>query len=472
MIYEMDKDPIRSEWVGRVVDGRFTLLRSLGGSERGYVFLTELRGQGSQKAAIKIIPADAMGAEALYATWSATTSLSHPHLMHLLHTGRCEIDAIPYIYVVLEYADENLAEILLERPLTPTETRDMLGPVLDALSYIHANGLVHGQLKPSNIMVVDDQLRISSDSLHAPSAFGRRSPAPGIHDAPEGATGIISPAADIWSLGVTLVEALTQDPPAWDEFAKGEPIVPASVPEPFAEIAKKCLQVDPQSRCTIDEIRACLEPPQSVPEATPPIKTQKKAETGRFRVIAVIATLAALLAIVAVLELRSHRIEPAPPTGETASTDTAPQAQAPAPEAAGPATAPETQAPTPEATSPTTPPENQAPAPEAASSTGTAVKGAVTERVMPEIPEKAIQTIRGQFQLAIRANVDSNGTVSNAELDSPGPSRYFANLALQAVQRWKFRPAQVDGRAAPSVWVLTFQFSQVATEVTPVEVAP
>jgi TonB family protein len=91
---------------------------------------------------------------------------------------------------------------------------------------------------------------------------------------------------------------------------------------------------------------------------------------------------------------------------------------------------------------------------------------------MPEIPEKAIATIHGQFGLAIRASVDSNGTVSNAALDQPGPSKYFANLALQAVQKWKFKAAQVDGRAVPSVWVLTFQFSQAATEVTPVEVAP
>jgi TonB family protein len=91
---------------------------------------------------------------------------------------------------------------------------------------------------------------------------------------------------------------------------------------------------------------------------------------------------------------------------------------------------------------------------------------------MPEIPERAIETIRGQFELAIRASVDSNGIVSSAELDSPGPSRYFANLALQAVQQWKFKAAQVDGRPVPSVWVITFQFSQAATEVKPVEVSP
>ncbi len=469
MVYVTAVEPIRSEWVGRVIDGRFTLLQALGGSERGYVFLTELRGQGSQKAAIKLIPADAMGAEALYAGWATTATLSHPHVMQMLHAGRCEIDATPLIYVVMEYAEENLAEILQERPLTPAEIREMLGPVLDALSDVHAKGLVHGRLKSSNIMVVDDQLRISSDSLHAAGALGRRSPSPEIHDAPEGATEIISSAADIWSLGVTLVEASTQNPPVWDEFAKGEPIVPASVPEPFAEIARRCLQLDPPRRCTIGDIRALLEPPQSVPEVVPPIKAQETG-AGKFRIRAVVAALVTLIVIVAVLELRSHRSEPALQTGGEEPAITEPQTQAPVPKAAKPNPSPQTPTPVPEAASLTTPPE--APAPEAADSTGTAVKGAVTERVMPEIPAKAIQTIHGSFELTIRANVDLNGTVSNAELDSPGPSRYFANLALQSARQWKFKAAQVDGQAAPSVWVLTFRFSQAATEVTPVEVTP
>ncbi len=65
----------------------------------------------------------------------------------------------------MEYAEEDLSQILPERPLTPGEAREMLDPVLDALSYLHEKGFVHGHFKPSNIMVVDDQVKLSCDNL-------------------------------------------------------------------------------------------------------------------------------------------------------------------------------------------------------------------------------------------------------------------------------------------------------------------
>jgi TonB family protein len=72
----------------------------------------------------------------------------------------------------------------------------------------------------------------------------------------------------------------------------------------------------------------------------------------------------------------------------------------------------------------------------------------------------------------VRITVDPNGNVSNAALDSLGPSRYFANLALQAAQDWKFKPAQVDGQSVRRVWILKFDFRQTGTEVTQVETSP
>ena len=66
--------------------------------------------------------------------------------------------SIGLVYVVTECADEVLAQILAGRALTTEETREMLGPVIDGLGYLHEKGFVHGHLKPSNILVVDDQL--------------------------------------------------------------------------------------------------------------------------------------------------------------------------------------------------------------------------------------------------------------------------------------------------------------------------
>ncbi len=74
--------------------------------------------------------------------------------------------------------------------------------------------------------------------------------------------------------------------------------------------------------------------------------------------------------------------------------------------------------------------------------------------------------------MRIRVTVDPSGEVSSAKVDSLGPSKYFANLAVQAARQWKFKPAQVDGQAVSSVWVLRFQFGQATIEVTPTEASP
>src|ERR1700758_913532 len=255
----MNTAVIRSDWIGRVIDGRFPLLEWLGGSGRSSVFLTELPGEGSQKAAIKLIPADAREAEFHVAHWAKTTKLSHPHLARLLHTGRFYFDTAPFHYVVTEYSEEVLSQILPERPLTPDEAREMLDPILDVLSYLHGRGFVHGHLKPSNIMVVDNQLKLSADSIHIAGEVDGHFGTPGVYDAPEVAAAAISPAADVWSLGVTLVEVLTQHPPVWDRSTNRGPAVPESVPQPFAAIVQECLRRDPARRCTLSDIRARLD---------------------------------------------------------------------------------------------------------------------------------------------------------------------------------------------------------------------
>ena len=134
----------------------------------------------------------------LRAGWRQKT-LSHPHLMSLLYTGRYQIDAAVLLYAVTEYAEDVLSEILPERPLTPSETKEMLAPVLDALSYLHGKGFVHGHLKPSNIMAVDNQVKLSGDSLQVTGEPGKRSLTLTVYDAPEVATETISPAGDVWS---------------------------------------------------------------------------------------------------------------------------------------------------------------------------------------------------------------------------------------------------------------------------------
>src|ERR1035438_277380 len=142
----MNSSTIDSNWVGQVIDGKFPLLQWLGNSGSGGIFLTELDGDPSRKAAIKLIPSDEDAAQARIRAWTSIATLSHPHLMRIFHTGSWCVDSNLLLYAVTEYAEENLSQILPERPLTPSETREMLEPVLDALGYLHTNGFVHGHL--------------------------------------------------------------------------------------------------------------------------------------------------------------------------------------------------------------------------------------------------------------------------------------------------------------------------------------
>lgn len=204
------------QWEGQVADGRFHLRQYLGGSERGPVFLTESGGPEPQKEAIKLVLADAQNADAQLARWAQASNVKHPHLLRIFGTGRCEVGGARMVYAVMEFADEDLSQVVPVRALAPAEARDMLRPVLEALTYLHGKGLVHGHIKPTNIMAVGEELKISSDGISATreTAIGRTKPT--VYDAPEAGTRGGSPAADVWSLGVTLVEVLTQKLPTWD----------------------------------------------------------------------------------------------------------------------------------------------------------------------------------------------------------------------------------------------------------------
>ncbi len=145
--------------------GSFPLRQYLGGSDHSAVFLTERRGRDPQRAAIKLIAVDPGNSARHLPTWEWAAKLAHPHLLQLFETGSCQLDNVVLLYVVMEFAEENLAQILPQRALTPEEARDLLEPALDALAFLHGKSLVHGRLKPSNILATQDLLKLSSDSL-------------------------------------------------------------------------------------------------------------------------------------------------------------------------------------------------------------------------------------------------------------------------------------------------------------------
>ncbi len=260
------KSTVWTAWENHVVNDTYPLRRVLGASHHGVVFLTEHRADGTENPsdlAIKLVPVDTVRGENRLAEWEAAAAITHPHLIRLFDMGRCQLGGREFLFVVMEYAEQTLAQILRMRALAPEEVREMLSAVLDTLACLHRDHLVHGHLKPSNILAVDDQLKLSSDTIrptgHAASGVVRTS----LYDPPELRERTISTAGDMWALGMALVEVLTQR--TWaDSRGQGETTASllAGIPEPFQDTARRCLRRAPADRPTAIELAAQYSPAQ------------------------------------------------------------------------------------------------------------------------------------------------------------------------------------------------------------------
>lgn len=452
----MNAVSIRGEWVGKTIDRRFPLVAWLGGSGSTGVFLTEIANDQAQaltdretrKAAIKLMAASPQTEDRL-AIWKRAAALSHPHLVRILHSDHTAVDESPVIYVVTELADEVLAQIIPERALTPDETREMLLPIIDALAYLHTSGYVHAHLKPSNILVVENEVKLSSDNLLLASKPANGHFSNDLHTAPETFSGPMTASADIWSLGVTLVEALTQQLPIWDAATDANAEVPTSLPKPFAEIVEGCLRADPARRVTLNDVHDLLDGKpmpllQPMTEAAPhitkhPHRLAEPTSPAKIPLVPLIVGFVVLIAIIIGLQMRSSKTRTKPvPTEITQQTPVAEKEAPSATQPSGSATAP----------------------------------AEVINRAMPTVSRAASDTVHGRVRVSVRITVDQTGAVSNADLASRGPSAYFARLALESARNWKFKPAQRNGKYVASTWMLHYVFRREGASVEPAQIAP
>ena len=297
-----------SRLAGRAANG-YPLKTLLGGSNGYATYATEY-GPDARPAAIKVIDASRGASKTQLARWAKISQLSHPNLISVLDYGECGIDDVPLLYVVMEWAEDNLSSVLAVRPLSPSETKEMLEPIIAVIGHLHGQGLVHTAIQPSNILANGDRLKLSSDSItpagevnagHESSAYGP----------PESNPGIASFPGDVWSLGMTLVQALTQQvpgPDAHDEVHK-------NLPDPFAEVVRHCLKWDPDERWSVTQIASRLRGP-APPEVSEPLQAAVIERTPRKTrpkwLIPVFGGILAVVAVFALLHKGTQSISPSP----------------------------------------------------------------------------------------------------------------------------------------------------------------
>ena len=154
----------------------------------------------------------------LYSEFALTSRLNHRHVVRLFGF---EVDtACERAFITLELMRGlTLDQLLCERPegLPWEELRDIAIPLLDALAYSHELGVLHGDLKPSNVMLADDGLRLFDYGLGQPvegllpglprlcrNRIAAWTPRYAALELLEGAA--LSAAADVYAVACVLVE--------------------------------------------------------------------------------------------------------------------------------------------------------------------------------------------------------------------------------------------------------------------------
>ncbi len=276
------------------VTDRYHLTELLGEGGFGAVFLADhvIGDRHLRRVAVKLIPIEDGDRDRQLAEISIAVSLRHPSLLESHDAGLCTVNGVQLLYLVMEVADESLERRMAKGVLKPDETLEIIRQVAEGLAHLHGlpERYVHRDVKPSNILRVGASWKLSdfgitrgvgrqtnlqTDNLRGTPAYA----------SPETYDGVVSPAQDVWALGVLMAEMLTGSHP----FPSGtpqqlmklvlgsEPQFPSPLPPPFDSLALACLRKERNERITaaniIRELSIC-ESQASIPPASPQARTQ------------------------------------------------------------------------------------------------------------------------------------------------------------------------------------------------------
>ncbi len=211
--------------------------------------------------------------------------MDHPAIVKVYDHG--QVDGVHFI--AMEFLDgEGLDKLIEERRLSLRQAASILARVADALKHIHAQGIVHRDIKPGNIMVLRGALKESGVDprgvrlmdfgiaagkvLTRLTITGARIGTP-VYMSPEQAKGQkLDHRSDIYSLGIVLYEALTGQPPFTGGYETvihqqifQVPTPPKQlkpeIPQVLSDLVLRMLEKDPAKRPTLDEVIQVLEGP-------------------------------------------------------------------------------------------------------------------------------------------------------------------------------------------------------------------